>query len=442
MSGGGRRREIAHRLFATEYDDAIVTVADSTEEMAPTYVLAPSGALVNRVFVVGALTEVDQVGDDIYRGRINDPTGTFIAYAGQYQPDAANFLAEVSTPAFVSVTAKARTFEPERSEQVLTSLRPERIVTASRTERDRWVTEAARHTFARIEWFARARGDGVPDEDVEEHLLSLGVRPIVAQGIARAKIEYDTSATYLAALRERTLGALEVVFGDGESVPPLQVEPGDHGGSVTYGDLATDTFADLLVDPDADVSPREALATVGGGPGEASPEPEASTSAPDDTPGGEPSVTEEVSFEAAEEPVDLATGSSTEAPEPEGIEEYELTDEERERIESEFGTEFETGSDIDSPSGPVEDDRTIDADDGGSTEPIEETDEATVDDLEDAVVEQMHALDDGDGVDREVLIDAVRDATDAQVSAIEDAIRDALMSGSCYEPQEGRLKPI
>lgn len=425
MSAGGRRREIAHRLFATEFDVSTVTITDSDEEMAPTFVLTPTGALVNRVFVVGALTEVDQVGDDVYRGRIHDPTGTFIAYAGQYQPDAANFLADAQTPTFVSLTAKARTFEPEGSSQVLTSLRPERLTVSDTTERDRWVTEAARYTLARIEWFARARVDSIADEDIEEHLRSLGVRGDTAKGIALAVAEYGTSATYLKALRDRVKQALEVTFADGESVRPIEIDPGDTRGAETFDDLATDHFADLLVDPDVTPQPTPAVAAVDTG---VSVEAEA-------TPGDE--------VEPQPEPTDIDFDPD---------EEFELSAQERARIEEEFGTEFETGSSIE-PSDTESVDETVEPqvaiddepDDDSSPPAADDPDttpaEAEVD-LEASVIEHMRELDNGDGVDRARLIEAVSDTTGASASAVDNAIQDALMSGTCYEPTEDHLKPI
>jgi len=54
----------------------------------------------------------------------------------------------------------------------------------------------------------------------------------------------------------------------------------------------------------------------------------------------------------------------------------------------------------------------------------------------------MDALDDGDGADREAVVERVAAEHDADPDAVEDAIQDALMSGKCYEPGDGLLKPI
>jgi len=54
----------------------------------------------------------------------------------------------------------------------------------------------------------------------------------------------------------------------------------------------------------------------------------------------------------------------------------------------------------------------------------------------------MSSLDDGDGADREAVVEQVVDEHGAEPDAVEDAVQDALMSGKCYEPGEGVLKAI
>ena len=106
--GGAGRREVAYRLFAAEFEDADYSYSESDEERAPNYVVTPTGARLNRVFVIGVLTEVEEAGEDILRARIVDQTGAFVVYAGQYQPEAQAFFERADLPAFVAVTGKAR----------------------------------------------------------------------------------------------------------------------------------------------------------------------------------------------------------------------------------------------------------------------------------------------------------------------------------------------
>jgi len=149
-------REVARRVFAREFNDATYTFKESDDDRAPVYVLLPTGERANRIFIVGTLTETEDVGEDseYWQGRVVDPNGdTFFTYAGQYQPDAASMLRELEPPAYVSVVGKPRTYETEEGE-VNVSVRPESISTVDEATRDRWVVETAERTIERIRAFS------------------------------------------------------------------------------------------------------------------------------------------------------------------------------------------------------------------------------------------------------------------------------------------------
>src|SRR2546428_8020510 len=121
-------REVAWRLFASEYNDATLEM-DGGGERAPSYVVTPLGAKVNRVFVVGVITDVENVGTDIqpmWRARVSDPTGTFRIYAGQYQPEAAATLSKLKPPVFGAIVGKSRVYSPEAG-TLFKSFRPKPI---------------------------------------------------------------------------------------------------------------------------------------------------------------------------------------------------------------------------------------------------------------------------------------------------------------------------
>ncbi|WP_411965178.1 RPA family protein [Haloferax sp. YSMS24] len=147
-------REVARRVFAQEFNDAGYTFKESDDERAPVYVLLPTGESANRIFLVGTLTEKEDVGEDneYWRGRIVDPTGTFFVYAGQYQPEAASALRDLEAPAYVAVVGKPRTYETDDG-NINVSVRPESITEVDAATRDRWVTETAARTLDRIERF-------------------------------------------------------------------------------------------------------------------------------------------------------------------------------------------------------------------------------------------------------------------------------------------------
>lgn len=148
-----QNRQIAKRAFAAEINDATHDFKQSDEERAPNFALLPSGEVANRYFLVGTVTEVNDVGneDEYLQARVVDPTGTMFVYAGKYQPQAAAFLNSLELPAYVAMTAKPSTFESEGETYV--SLRPETITRVDDETRDRWVAETIECTEARLDAF-------------------------------------------------------------------------------------------------------------------------------------------------------------------------------------------------------------------------------------------------------------------------------------------------
>ncbi|MFC7134718.1 MULTISPECIES: RPA family protein [Salinibaculum] len=185
-------REVARRVFAREFNDATYTFKESDDERAPVYVLLPTGQRANRVFLVGTLTETEDVGEDseYWQGRIVDPNGdTFFTYAGQYQPDAASMLRELEPPEYVAVVGKPRTYETEEGD-VNVSVRPESISRVDEATRDRWVVETAERTLERIQAYS------ADDETIDEY-------------VEMAHEEYDLDVgTYKRAVEE-ALASLE-----------------------------------------------------------------------------------------------------------------------------------------------------------------------------------------------------------------------------------------
>jgi len=148
-------RKVARRVFAREFNDATYTFKESDDDRAPLYVLLPTGERANRIFVVGTLTETEDVGQDseYWQGRIVGPNGgTFFTYAGQYQPDAASMLRELEPPEYVALVGKPRTYETDDGD-INVSVRPESITAVDEAVRNRWVVETAERTLERIEAF-------------------------------------------------------------------------------------------------------------------------------------------------------------------------------------------------------------------------------------------------------------------------------------------------
>lgn len=146
-----RFREVAWRVFAEELRASNLAFRENEDQYAPLYLLTPTGAKCNRVFIVGTLTEKDDIGGDTeyWRGRIVDPTGSILIYAGQYQPEAAQALANIEPPAFVSIVGKPKLYQTEDG-NIIISVRVEAIHKADKAARDQWILDTARRTSERL----------------------------------------------------------------------------------------------------------------------------------------------------------------------------------------------------------------------------------------------------------------------------------------------------
>ncbi len=144
-------REVAKRLFAKEFQASNLTYKDGEDQFAPTYLLTPTGAKCNRVFIVGTLTEKTNIGSDseFWKGRVTDPTGAFVIYASQYQPEAAQALADIEVPSFVAVIGKPNSFKGQDGTLIF-SVRPEIIVPVDGDTRDMWVKDTILNTADRL----------------------------------------------------------------------------------------------------------------------------------------------------------------------------------------------------------------------------------------------------------------------------------------------------
>lgn len=181
-------REVAHRLFAEEFNSSTVEL-EPEGEFSPGHVLTPLGLRVNRVLVVGVVTDVESLsteGAPLWRARLSDPTGTYYISAGKYSPEAAGALARIAPPAFAAVVGKIRVYRPEEG-VVYLSLKAESVVPSTSVLRDYWVLEACRSLKRRVELAEEARGLEKP---TVEALVSLGAGRSLAEGIVLALQKY------------------------------------------------------------------------------------------------------------------------------------------------------------------------------------------------------------------------------------------------------------
>ncbi|MGZ4940672.1 MAG: hypothetical protein ACXV4Z_09370 [Halobacteriota archaeon] len=183
-------REPAWRVFAHEFNQSTLQYKEG-EERGPTYVISPTGAKINRMFVVGVLTEVEDVrsSHDLWRARIADPTGSFTVYAGQYQEDAAAFLAQAETPQFVTVLGRGRLYT--RNETTYASIWSEEVTSTSERVRNNWVINTAERTLDRLDALKIAVSSGTREEALRETLRAHNIHPVLIEGVVRAAAYYE-----------------------------------------------------------------------------------------------------------------------------------------------------------------------------------------------------------------------------------------------------------
>jgi len=183
------KRETAWRVFAGEFNDSTVEIKGEGE-MTPSYVITPLGAKVNRVFIIGVLTDVEKISEDgdLVRAHISDPTGVFTLYSGQYQQDVTDALSDIEVPAFVAVVGKARTYTPDEG-GLYVSIRPEKVMEVTADVRDKWILETCKNTKDRIEAVMEAMQ--MNESGSLNDLKKLGFSKELTEGISTAIENYQ-----------------------------------------------------------------------------------------------------------------------------------------------------------------------------------------------------------------------------------------------------------
>jgi RPA family protein len=182
----------AWRLFAYEFNKSTLQLKEE-DGSGPTYIISPTGAKINRLFVVGVLTEVENVraNEDLWRARVADPTGSFTVYAGKYQSEGASFFANADVPQFVSVLGRARLYT--REDTSYASIWSNEISNTTETVRNNWVITAAERTLDRLEVLKIAQGAGLEGDALRTLLLANNVNALLVDGIIRAWPSYNGS---------------------------------------------------------------------------------------------------------------------------------------------------------------------------------------------------------------------------------------------------------
>ena len=247
-------REVAWRLFAGEYNDATLELTGEGER-TPSYLVTPLGAKVNRIYVVGVITDIENVGTDVqpmWRARVADPTGTFHVYAGQYNPEAAAALSKLKPPVFGAIVGKSRIYSPEAG-TVYTSIRPEVVKEVDESVRDFWILEACRSLKRRLDAASEANK---MDPVSKDGLLQIGVKEALAEGLVQAAAHYGKAelSRYTAMLAE-ALRYLLPEYREGlppETAPEVRETPARPAEASEEPDADEEKVLEVIARLDAD----------------------------------------------------------------------------------------------------------------------------------------------------------------------------------------------
>lgn len=226
MAGmAGFSREVAKRVFAEELKSSNYSFRDGQEQnqYAPSYLLTPTGAKCNRVFVVGTLTDKDDIGGDTeyWRGRVVDPTGSILIYAGQYQPEAAQILASMDAPSFVAVVGKPNLYQTDDG-NIIISLRAESIQKVDEATRNQWIMDTARRTLDRLRELANVKPAELSGDFATADNVPAAAASSPAQDAERAVQHYHTDIDHFRQMVLRALTSLKSDLSRGISVPEVK----------------------------------------------------------------------------------------------------------------------------------------------------------------------------------------------------------------------------
>jgi RPA family protein len=150
----GFEREPAIRVFASELRESRIQFKEGEDEKSPSYVLLPTGARCNRIFLCGQMTQKEKKGEQnkFYTIRVQDPTGTFFINAGSYQPDAMQQIARIEPPVYVAVLGKPG-IRTTADSSVFVSVRAESVTEIDLETYRCWVLDCAQQTLDRLDSF-------------------------------------------------------------------------------------------------------------------------------------------------------------------------------------------------------------------------------------------------------------------------------------------------
>jgi RPA family protein len=253
------KREPAVRIFAQELSSVELTAGKEENEKAdrfkPTYAFSMTGAKINRVFVCGVLTEVDEIetsSASFIKGRLVDATGAVGIMAGQYQPEVVVALRDLATklPAFVAVIGKPNIYKPNDG-GCYVSIRPEDIRVVTEQIIETWTAETARQTLDRIRCLKETITSGKGSDEM---------KAVIA--VYEPEIDDLKHMVMVAIGKAATTDYIPKTNGDGGGMKSPQVPPKEEQAKIPASSTSSQTDASSLAQsgtPKANVKAGHAL---------------------------------------------------------------------------------------------------------------------------------------------------------------------------------------
>jgi RPA family protein len=184
-------RELAWRVLACELKTS-VEEEKGNGPRAPSYLISPLGARMNRVLIAGTIEAPGSAGattsGGFLRAPLTDPTGSVTVMAGSFQPQARADLQHVTGTTRALVVGKPTLYRPAGGPPTPT-IWAEAVHPISDSEYRTVAAETAAQTLDRLDLVLRLRG---PKPPTDPELRAAGVSPRWIQGARTSILRYPT----------------------------------------------------------------------------------------------------------------------------------------------------------------------------------------------------------------------------------------------------------
>jgi len=208
-------RSVAWRIFAEEFNSSKCYL-EPDKKQAAGYLITPTGAKANRIFISGVLINTEELGKGLVRGKVSDPTGVFSIYAGKYQPKIRDKLIELDVPNYISITGKTRVYRPDE-ESIIPSIHTEDIRIINEETRIDWIIITAKRTIQRIKVIKKGKNMNKDKENLAKYLIKNEVNKDLAKGASNAIKFYNHDLEDLKDIVRNGLKPLTKNYNGGET---------------------------------------------------------------------------------------------------------------------------------------------------------------------------------------------------------------------------------